>query len=250
MTSREPMRVIEGNARPYEPFWQVLDAAQTESGEPEIQFYGPISEFSWWGDEVTPAKFKADLDKLAGNPVTIRIHSDGGDVFAASAIRSMIMDYTGRVTTRIDGLAASAATYVAMAGDVVKMQDSAFMMIHDPWIMTWGTVDDLKDAIKLLQTIKAGIIETYQSKTSLTADELSSMMTKETWMTAQQAKTKGFIDEVVNSTSKSLDAKSAVLNSLQNYQNLPDALKKLASPDDLTNPTANRLRAEAKILAA
>jgi ATP-dependent Clp protease protease subunit len=245
----EPVRVIEGSARPYEPFWRVVDAAEAESGEPEIQFYGPISEYSWWGDEVTPLKFQQDLDKLGGGPVTIRIHSDGGDVFAASAIRAMIVDYPGRVTTRIDGLAASAATFVAMAGDVVKMQDSAFFMIHDPWVMTWGTVDDLKDTIRLLQTIKAGIVETYQSKTDLTADELSAMMAKETWMTAQQAKEKGFIDEVITSTPKSFSARNAVLNSLRNYQNLPDALKELTGPDDPNQPEASRLRAEAKILA-
>jgi ATP-dependent Clp protease protease subunit len=251
VTKREPIRVIEGSAKPYEPFWRVLDAAQTESGEAEIEFYGPISEYSWWGDEVTPAKFKADLDKLGGSPVTIRIHSDGGDVFAASVIRAMIMDYPGRVTTRIDGLAASAATYIAMAGDRVLMQDSAFFMIHDPWVITWGTVDDLKDAINLLKTIKQGIVETYQSKTQLSAEEISKLMTAETWMTAQQAQEKGFIDEVITTSKKATNAANfAALNSLHFYRNLPEALRSLmqSDPVDEPNPEADRLRAEAKLL--
>jgi ATP-dependent Clp protease protease subunit len=245
-----PVRIIEGAAKPYEPFWRVLDAGQTESGEAEIQFYGPISEYSWFGDEVTPLKFKADLDRLGGSPVTIRIHSDGGDVFAASAIRAMIMDYAGRVTTRIDGLAASAATYVAMAGDVVKMQDSAFFMIHDPWMMTWGTVDDLKDTINLLKTIKQGIVETYQSKTNLGAEEISKLMAAETWMTAQQAKERGFVDEVITSSAKTRNAANfAALNSLHYYRNLPEALRALmqTAPVDESNPEADRLRAEAKL---
>ena len=130
--AKKPMRVLEGSAKPYEPFWRVVDAAESESGEPEIEFYGYISEYSWWDDDITPAKFKADLLNIGkGGPVTVRINSGGGEVYAASAIRAMIVDYPGQVTTRIDGLCASAATLVAMAGDVVKMQDSAYFMIHE-----------------------------------------------------------------------------------------------------------------------
>jgi ATP-dependent Clp protease protease subunit len=254
MPKREPVRIFEGTARPYEPFWRVVDAAQSESGEPEIEFYGIISEFSWRGDEVTPAKFKEDLEKLGqGGPVTVRINSAGGEVWAASVIRSIIVDYPGRVTTRIDGLCASAATYVAMAGDVVKMQDSAFFMIHDPWMMTWGTVEELRKAINLLKTIKKGIVETYQSKTELEPEEISRMMNAETWMTAQEALEKGFIDEVISvNAAKPYKAaqNTAVVNTLRNYANLPEALRSLLQPEESPvdpepNPEADRLRAEA-----
>jgi len=222
-----PMRVFEGTAKPHEPFWTLRNATDSESGEPEIEFYGYISEYSMFEDEITPAMFKADLNNLGqGGPVTVRIHSGGGDVFAASAIRAILMDYPGRVTTRIDGLCASAATYVATAGDRVLMQDSAFFMIHDPWMLTWGGVDDLKAAINLLKTIKSGIIEAYQSKTALTADELAKMMAAETWMTAQQAQEYGFVDEVItNSPAKVLNMRNvAVLNCLRNYANVPAEL--------------------------
>lgn len=222
----EPIRIIEGSAKPFERFWNLRSAEDSESGEPEIEFYGPISEYSWFGDEITPKLFKDDLEKHGGGgPVTIRIHSPGGDVFAASAIRAMIVDYPGRVTTRIDGLCASAATYVAMAGDHVVMQDSAFFMIHDPWTITIGGVEELKTTINFLKTIKNGIVETYQNKTHLEAEELERMMSNETWMTARQAQEKGFVDEVVSVS----DAKPfklqlqnmAVLNCLNSYKNVP-----------------------------
>jgi ATP-dependent Clp protease protease subunit len=225
----EPVRIIEGTAKPFERFWNLRAAENSESGEPEIEFYGPISEYSWWGDEITPRLFKDDLEKLGGGgPVTIRIHSPGGDVFAASAIRAIIANYPGKVTTRIDGLCASAATYVAMAGDHVVMQDSAFFMIHDPWTITIGGVEDLKTTINFLNTIKNGIVETYQNKTQLDAEELERMMSKETWMTARQAQEKGFVDEVVSvgeaKPFKLQLQNMAVLNCLNSYQNVPEEL--------------------------
>jgi ATP-dependent Clp protease protease subunit len=225
--TKKPLRIFEGSAQPYTPFWRVIDAESSESGEPEIEFYGYISEFSWFEDDITPQLFRRDLNEIGkGGPVTIRIHSGGGDVFAASAIRAMIMDYPGRVTTRIDGLCASAATYVATAGDVVKMQDSAFLMVHDPWTIAVGSVEDLKAAIDLLKTVKEGIIQAYQSKTSLDAETLAKMMSDETWMTAQEALELGFVDEIVTAPAKALAGlrNAAVLNCLRNYEKVPTEL--------------------------
>lgn len=224
---KKPLRVCEGSAKPFEAFWRVVDAASSDSGEAEIEFYGPISEFSWWGDEITPANFKADLFKLGnGGPVTVRLNSPGGDAWAASVIRSIIMEYSGRVTVRIDGLCASAATIVATAGDVVKMQDSAFFMIHDPWTIAMGGVEDLKAAIDMLKTTKAGIVDTYISKTHMAADQLAKMMANETWMTAQQAKEYGFVDEVITASSKVLNLAGSqrILNMLTDFENVPPEL--------------------------
>jgi len=254
----EPVRIIEGTAKPFERFWNLRSAEDSESGEPEIEFYGPISEYSWWGDEITPNMFKDDLEKHGqGGPVTIRIHSPGGDVFAASAIRAMIADYPGKVTTRIDGLCASAATYVAMAGDHVVMQDSAFFMIHDPWTITIGGVEELKTTINFLKTIKDGIVETYQNKTHMEAEELARMMSNETWMTARQAQEKGFVDEVVSVG----DAKPfklqlqnmAVLNCLRGYEHVPEELLSDVEPysattDEVPASAADTSDAEEKTL--
>jgi ATP-dependent Clp protease protease subunit len=225
---KEPIRVFEGNGKPYEPFWRVVNAKESESGESEIWFYGYISEFSWFDDDITPGLFRKDLNKLGGKPVTIRINSGGGEVFAASAIRAMIMDYKGKVTTRIEGLAASAASYVAMAGDVVKMQDSAFFMIHDPWTVAMGGVEEFKRAMELLKTVKNGIVETYQTKTQADVATLSRWMSNETWFTAQEALQNGFIDEVISAPSKEALAEApmfAIANAVRGFERAPEEVR-------------------------
>jgi len=178
--------------------------------------------------------FKEDLNKLGkGGPVTVRINSGGGEVFAASVIRSIIMDYPGRVTTRIDGLCASAATYVAMAGDRVLMQDSAFFMIHDPSMLAWGTIDTIKAALDELKVVKNGIIQAYQSKTQLETEKLSKMMSAETWMSAQEAQTLGFVDEVITGASKTARLQNrAFLNCVVNIENVPASLLEEETVDE------------------
>lgn len=231
---KQPFRIFEGEAKPHEPFWKLRDAAASESGEPELEFYGVISEYSWYEDDITPELFKKDLYKLGnGGPITIRMNSGGGDVIAASVIRSILVDYPGNVTVRIDGLCASAATFVAMAGNVVRMQDTAFFMIHDPTIMAWGNIDDLRKAIDLLKTVKSGIIDAYTAKTHLSIEQLSKMMSAETWMTAKAALENGFIDEVIAIPG----AVEPVQNlAILNYVNVPEALlKPPAEPGDARN---------------
>jgi ATP-dependent Clp protease protease subunit len=253
MAKREPIRLFEGQTRPHERFWRMRNADEAESGEPEMEFYGYISEYSWWDDDITPKMFKDDLNRLGnGGPITIRINSGGGDVFAASVIRSIIVDYPGRVTVRIDGICASAATFVAIAGDVVKMQDTAYFMIHDPWTMAWGSIEDLKKVLSMMQTVKEGIIDAYLSKTNLAQEKLSKMMTAETWLTAKEAKEYGFIDEVISISAKASmqvgAANVAFANALANYVNVPADLLAVASEPDPNQQAADRLRAEVKLL--
>ncbi len=247
--SKSPMRIFEGSAKPYEPFWRVRDAADSESGDPEMEFYGFISEYSWWEDDVTPKKFKDDLNKLgSGGPITIRMNSGGGDVIAASVIRSILVDYPGKVTVRIDGLCASAATFVAMAGDLVRMQDTAFFMIHDPSAMAWGTVEDLKAVIDLLKTVKNGIVDAYQVKTQLGMDKLAKMMSDETWMSANEARTLGFIDEVITDKKSTAPIQNVAI---LNYVNVPAALLANEEPTVQSaeiSAEVKHLQAEVKIL--
>ncbi|HWR66077.1 MAG TPA: head maturation protease, ClpP-related [Bellilinea sp.] len=227
MNKRKPMRVFEGSAQPYEAFWRLTDATESESGEAEIEFYGYISEYSWWDDDVTPAKFKADLINIGkGGPVTVRINSGGGEVYAASVIRAMLMDYPGKVTARIDGLCASAATLVAMAGDVVKMQDSGYFMIHDPSVLTWGNEEELQEAIDFLAKIKEGLVDAYVNKTKMEPEKLAQMMKDTTWMTAKQAHEMGFVDEVITVGAKDFMQGTAagVMNCLRDYANVPPEL--------------------------
>lgn len=247
MAKKLPIRIIEGTAKPHEPFWHWRNAAEQDGPEPELEFYGFISEYSWWEDDITPQLFKDQLYKNgAGGPVTIRMNSGGGDMIAASVIRSTIMEYPGKVTVRIDGLAASAATYVAMAGDLVRMQDTAYFMIHDPWTVAIGNEDELKACIDMLKSLKSGIVDAYIAKTQLPASKLAKMMSDETWMSANEAKTLGFIDEVISSNAKKSLASAAFLNAVSDhYVNVPAAL--LREPV-IDQQAAERFRAEAQIL--
>ena len=111
-------------------FWNFT---RNEDGVPELLLYGSISENSWWGDNVSPKRFKEDLDNLGNvSEIVVRIYSGGGDVFAANAIYSMLKDHPAKITVKIDGLAASSATFVAMAGDEILMARNAYFMIHLP----------------------------------------------------------------------------------------------------------------------
>lgn len=256
----QPFRVFEGPHQPYEPFWTLRNAAETDSGEPEIELYGFISEFSWWGDEVTPEKFKKDLYELGANgPVTVRVNSGGGEVFAASVMKSILVTYPGMITMRIDGLAASAATIVILGGDKIKIQDSAYMMIHDPSALAWGNIEEFKTVLEMLKTVKDGIIDGYSARTNLSAEKLAKMMTDETWMTAKEAQLLGFADEVITSNPSKTDIgtamkNAAIFNALSSYRNVPaELLAQAQAPLDqstsLAEPGPSLVEPETKIIA-
>ncbi len=231
MEQHKPMRCFEGSAQPYEPFWSMVDAAQSASGEPEMDFDGYISEFSWWDDDITPAKFKNDLSSLGnGGPVTIRMNSYGGDVIAASKMHSIIKDYPGRVTVLVDAIAASAATVVAMAGDVVKINPTGFFMIHDPsyiFFLAQLNIELMERMADSLKAVKEGIINAYEGKTGLSRARLGKLMTEETWMDAQKAVDLGFVDEIFRSEPKpmKLPGNTAVVNGLFNIEQMPGVIR-------------------------
>ncbi len=176
-------------------FWEFRAAAE---GKPaELLIYGPIANESWWGDEVTPKQFKKDLDALGDvDEISVFINSEGGDVFAGQAIHSMLKRHKAKVNVYIDGLAASAASVIAMAGDVVRMPRNAMMMIHNPWTIAIGYAADFRKIADDLDKISETIVAVYEAKTGLKQEEIKAMMDAETWMTADEAKDKGFIDEV------------------------------------------------------
>ena len=251
----EPIRCFEGSAKPHEPFWSFRDAV--EGGETEMDLYGYISEYSWYEDDVTPDLFKKDLTKYGkGGPITIRMNSYGGDVIAASLMSAIIKDYPGRVTVQIDGIAASAATVVALAGDVVKMQETAYFMIHDPsavFFLAQLNIEDLTRMADSLKAVKEGIVNAYESKTGLSRTRLSKLMADETWMDAQKAVDLGFVDEIVKGEPKKLAMPdgAAVVNALRNFVNVPAALLKREPVEptvEAVSPEAVKLRAEIQFL--
>ena len=169
--------------------------------------YGTIAEESWFDDDITPAMFKEELFAGSG-PITIWINSPGGDCIAASQIYTMLMDYKNDVTVKIDGIAASAASVVAMAGTKVLMAPTAMMMIHNPATMAFGDHADMEKAIDMLSEVKESIINAYEIKTSLPRKQLAKMMDDTTWMNAKKAMELGFADDIL--TDNKLDRKSVV----------------------------------------
>ncbi len=253
---RSPIRCFEGSAQPHEPFWSWRDMVEGDpESEPEMELYGYISEYSWWEDEITPKKFKADLYKYgAGGPIRIRMNSYGGDVIAANIMNTIIRDYPNRVTVQIDGVAASAATVVALAGDVVRIQEGAYFMIHDPLVMFFLAMLNIEDLTRLassLQSLKEGIVNIYETRTGLSRARLSKMMTDETWMDAQRSVDLGFVDEVIKAEKKqiTLPENTAMVNALQNYAHVPPALKKAISEMNAPSALTDELQREAQSLS-
>jgi len=166
---------------------------------------GVIAEESWFADDVTPAMFKEEL--FSGNgPITLHINSPGGDCIAASQIYTMLMDYPHDVTVQIDGMAASAASVIAMAGTKVCMSPTSMMMVHNPFTAAMGDTDEMRKAIQLLDEVKESIINAYQIKTGQSRAKLSHLMDSETWMNAWKAKELGFCDEVLFTGESQPDA--------------------------------------------
>lgn len=163
---------------------------------------GTIAEESWFDDDITPELFRSELFAERG-PVTIWINSPGGDCVAASRIYSMLMDYKDNVTVKIDGIAASAASVIAMAGTTVLMAPTALMMIHNPATVAFGNSEEMQKAIEMLSEVKESIINAYEIKTSLSRAKISHMMDEETWMNANKAVELGFADGILTDEKRS-----------------------------------------------
>lgn len=181
-------------------FWNWLTPQETspdsDGGERVLCINGVIAEESWLDDDITPAVFASELNAGSG-PVTIWLNSPGGDVVAASRIYNMLLDYPGKVTVNIDGIAASAASVIAMAASTVAMSPVSMLMIHNPATLAMGDKTELSRALDMLESVKDSIINAYQLKTGLSRAKLSKLMDAETWMDARAAIDLGFADELL-----------------------------------------------------
>ena len=174
-------------------FWNWV---KNEQGERTLLLESTIAEESWYGDEVTPAAFREELFAEDG-PITLSINSPGGDTIAASQIYTMLMEYPYDVTVKITGIAASAASVIAMAGTKVTMSPTSMMMVHNPFTVAMGDSAEMRRASQLLDEVKESIINAYELKTGMSRTRLSHMMNDETWMNAVKAKELGFCDEIL-----------------------------------------------------
>ena len=175
-----------------------------------LHLNGTIAEESWFEDDITPALFRAELEKCSA-PITVYINSPGGDCVAAAQIYTMLMDFPYDVTVKIDGIAASAASVIAMAGTKVLMSPVSMMMIHNPATVAMGDHSDMEKAIAMLDSVKESIINAYEIKTGISRKVLSAMMDSETWMDANKAVELGFADGILEREMQSVSNASALV---------------------------------------
>lgn len=207
---------------------------RSEADEAEVFIYGPIVddeiEAEWWGG-VAPQSFVKELRGITAGTIHLRINSPGGSVFAARAMEQALREHKAKVVVHIDGLAASAATFIAMAGDEIVIAKGALFMIHKAWTIAWGNSDDLVEQAALLEKIDGTLVETYADRTEQDAEQIAVWMAAETWFTAQEAVDNGFADRLAETEPKA----SAAWN-LSAYAKAPKAVQ---TPEPPPPPAAS-----------
>ena len=185
-------------------FWKWKNQTEENAPTPERTLFlnGTIAEQSWFDDDVTPQIFKNELMSGSGD-ITVWINSPGGDCVAAAQIYNMLMEYPGNVTVKIDGIAASAASVIAMAGTRVCVSPVSMLMIHNPMTFAFGNTAEMQKAIDMLGEVKESIINAYEIKTGMSRAKLSRLMDAETWMNANKAVELGFADEILQRETSS-----------------------------------------------
>ena len=213
-------------------FWNWKN--QTETAERTLFLNGTIAEESWFDDDVTPQLFKDELMSGSGN-ITVWINSPGGDCVAAAQIYNMLMDYKGDVTVKIDGIAASAASVIAMAGTKVLVSPVSMLMIHNPMTVAFGNSEEMHRAIEMLGSVKDSIINAYEIKTGLSRAKLSHLMDAETWMDANKAIELGFADEIMTRSRETEDVAAPAVSMLYSKANVVNSLmEKIAAKCAIT----------------
>lgn len=198
-------------AEPGKHNWYRMEAKAEEA---TVYIY---DEIGFWG--ITADAFVKDLNKLTAKTITLRLNTPGGSVFDGVAIYNALVNHPATINTHIDGLAASMGSIVALAGDKVHMAQNAQYMIHQPWSMVIGDAATMRKEAEVLDKISAGsFVSTYAAKTGLQAEEINTMMDAETWLNADEAKERGFVDEI---TGK---AESAAKHDLSHFARVPDEL--------------------------
>lgn len=201
--------------------WYSIKAKGT--GHAEILMY---EEIGGWG--ISAQRFARDLKALGDiSRIDLRIHSPGGDVFEGMAIYNLLDSHPATVDVYIDGLAASMASVIAMAGDTIYMPENAMMMVHKPWGIQGGDADEMRRYADLLDKVEDNLVSAYVKKTGKTADEIKALLKEETWMGGREAVAAGFADK----TTESLTAAAHLTSKrMQEFQNMPDSLNALLAP--------------------
>ncbi|WP_297924105.1 head maturation protease, ClpP-related [uncultured Agitococcus sp.] len=223
-------------------FEVVTNEANTEA---TLYLYDMIvstdNEAEWWGG-VSPMNFIKELSNITASTIHLRINSPGGDVFAARCMEQAIVESGKTVIAHIDGLCASAATYIALACSSVAMGEGSLFMIHNAWTMAWGDKNDLTKTATLLNKIDGTLANSYAKKTGKETSEIAALMDAETWFTAQEALDYGFVDEVSTNETPKNTAQQAKNWQLGVYKNAPklnsEPNKPTQQPQNTQKPTS------------
>jgi len=186
--------------------WRPEVRAATE-GDASISIYDAIGE-SWDGQGFTAKRMSAALRSIGARDVTVNVNSPGGDFFEGVAIYNMLREHKAKVTVRVMGLAASAASVIAMAGDEILMGDGAFLMVHNAWAVAIGNRHDMADAAARLAPFDDAMAQVYASRTGLSKTETATLMDKETWIGAAQAVEDGFATGLIERSDITQDTKA------------------------------------------
>ena len=224
-------------------FWKWKNQVMRNQNEEEVTerilfLNGTIAEESWFDDDVTPQLFKEELNQGNGN-ITVWINSPGGDCVAAAQIYNMLIDYKGDVTVKIDGIAASAASVIAMAGTNVLMSPVSMLMIHNPMTIAFGNKGEMEKAISMLDEVKESIINAYEIKTGMSRAKLSHLMDSETWMDAHKAVELGFADDILKRSDTTDIEASQVSMMYSKAQVVNSLMDKIASKCKIENKETN-----------
>ncbi|MGF3103659.1 head maturation protease, ClpP-related [Rossellomorea sp. DUT-2] len=202
---------------------KVFKAEDVNENTHKLTIYGDIGE-SWWGDYVTANEVEAILKNISASHIDVHINSYGGDVFDGIAIYNQLKNHKATITTHIDGIAASAASIIAMAGDEVVMNIGSMLMIHEGSTMAWGNKGDVRKTLTALEGIDKSIADIYMTKFAGDRADIDRMITNETWFTSSEAVDAGLADKVNETKSIESDpeeVKNSILNRIRNQKPEP-----------------------------
>lgn len=214
-------------------------AKTDDKDEATVYLYDTIvstdDEAEWWGG-VSPQAFVKALGEITAGTIHLRVNSPGGSVFAGRAMEQALREHSAKVIAHVDGLAASAASFVIMGADEIRMAPGSFLMIHKAWTFTWGNEDDLIKQAGVLGQIDASLAKTYATRTKQPVDDIAAWMAAETWIEADRAVELGFADQVDNGAKASASVDwdmSAFKNAPKPKQPAPETKQ---TPPDLQQP--------------
>lgn len=227
-------------------FWEFKASAGNDVAA--LNIYGPISSYKYWGDEVTARDFKKELD-AAGNVKTLEIYvnSPGGDLFVGQTIYNMLKRHSAHKVVYIDGIAASIASVIAMAGDEIVMPKNTMMMIHNASTGVWGNKHNMREVADMLEKTDETLRAVYTEKTGLTDEEIKKLLDEETWLTAEEALAKGFATRleaervIAASLTNTILTANGIEHDLKDFKVLPKLAEQPPTNDnrDLGQPVSD-----------